>query len=197
MKRNIGLTITAGLGPVMFGVAVYYLAVSVWLPNINKQSAPTFDVQAVQATADPNRHEDPLITGYPTRIEAPSIGLNLPVADGFFYSNDQSWTLSDDKAHFATMTAQPNNQDGLTFIYGHNLPSVFKSLGNLKLGETVTLHTDNGHRFTYRYSYLNVTEPTDVSLFSYRGAPILVLQTCSGLWYQDRALQYFTLEEVI
>jgi hypothetical protein len=36
--------------------------------------------------------------------------------------------------------------------------------------------------------------PTDATLFEYKGKPILTIQTCSGVWYQNRQLFTFDLE---
>lgn len=137
------------------------------------------------------------VEGKPVRLVVPSLGIDVPVADGFYNSRSQTWTLSNNKAHFATeMTPQPNNQGGNTFIYGHNRPEVFARLGKLKVGEKATVYTDNSHVFTYVYRSAHETNPNDDSLFHYEGPPIMTLQTCSGLWYQNRLLMTFDLVEV-
>ena len=95
------------------------------------------------------------------------------------------------------MTAPSNNQSGNTFIYGHNRPAVFAKLSKLQIGETVKVYTDNNHTFTYKFRSAYETSPNDASLFEYDGAPILTLQTCSGLWDQNRYLMTFDLVGVI
>ncbi len=137
------------------------------------------------------------IEGKPTRMVIPSLDIDLSIADGIYHSQSQTWTLSNDKAHYALMTAQPNNQAGNTFIYGHNRPAVFARLSKLAVGQTVTIYTDTNRVFTYRYRSAYETNPNDSSVFSYQGPPILTLQTCSGLWYQNRYLMTFDLIGVI
>lgn len=150
----------------------------------------TPEVQSATKVVEP-------ISGKPVRLVIPSLGIDLTVADGIYNPSDQSWTLSKDKAHYALMTPQANNQEGNTFIYGHNRKEVFAKLATLNIGETVTVHTDNGHQFTYKYRSAHETNPYDDSLFNYQGPPILTLQTCSGLWYQNRYLMTFDLVEVV
>lgn len=198
MKTHIGLMVLAGLGPVLFLIALFYMLSRVDWPWAQVQpTAPAFDAPAVEAAADPGRYDVELISGQPSRIEIPSLDIKLAVAEGYFNMVNSSWTLSNDKAHFAVMTARPNNHAGNTFIYGHNLPQVFQRLTDLKLGDLAVVETANGHSFTYRYAYADVTDPTDLSPFVYEGAPVLTLQTCTGLWYQKRLLLYFTLIEVV
>lgn len=133
------------------------------------------------------------IAGKPARIEVPSLGIDLQVINGYYNSGDQSWTLTNDKAQYATMTPQANNISGNTFIYAHRLPGVFANLANIKPGEMVKIHTENGHMFEYTFRSAYETSPTDSSLFQYQGPPILTLQTCSGLWDQNRTLFTFDL----
>lgn len=136
------------------------------------------------------------VSGKPNFIQLPSRGISLEVAEGSFNRWSQSWTLSDDKAHWATNTMIANNQEGLTFIYGHNTERVFGALNNIQPGDTAIVRTDTGSTFTYKFRDSKEVAPTDVSLFNYKGAPVLVLQTCSGAWSEKRHLLTFDLVEV-
>lgn len=138
----------------------------------------------------------PTIQGRPVRIEIPALSIDLPVVDGHYNATRRSWTLSTNKAHYAVMTAPANDAGGNTFIYGHNLPKVFRKLSRIKLDDKATITTDNGHRFTYSFQGALETVPTDDALFHYQGEPILTVQTCSGAWYQNRQLFTFRLESV-
>jgi LPXTG-site transpeptidase (sortase) family protein len=100
-------------------------------------------------------------------------------------------------AQYATVTVQPNNKEGNTFIYAHNRVGVFHTLSRINVGDTVIITTDNGHTLTYKFRTSYETNPNDTSLFSYKGAPILTLQTCSGVWYQNRQLFTFDLVEAL
>jgi LPXTG-site transpeptidase (sortase) family protein len=144
-------------------------------------------------------HIDPpaqVISGKPVRIQIPALHIDLQVADGRYNAEDHSWTLSKDKAQYALNTPLANNSEGNTFIYGHNRKQVFSTLNRIKPGDRAIVTTDNGHRFTYTFRMAYETNPSDDSLFQYKGAPILTVQTCSGLWYQNRQLFTFNFENV-
>ncbi len=137
-----------------------------------------------------------VIAGMPTRIYIPSLDIDLPVIKGYYDASNLSWTLSNDSAQYATSTPQPNNVGGNTFIYAHNLPKLFDDLHKIKSGDIVIVQTDN-HKFYYKFRNAYETTPYDTSLLSYKGAPILTLQTCSGLWYQNRQLFTFDFVRVV
>ncbi len=141
--------------------------------------------------------EKATISGEPSHIDIPAAGISIEVAPGYYNQKSQTWTLSLNKAHYAVMTPPPNNASGNTFIYGHNRKEVFSKLLNVKKGDQAVVTTTNGHKFTYVMASRHDTSPTDSSLFDYKGAPILTLQTCSGFWYQNRSLFVFDLQKVV
>jgi LPXTG-site transpeptidase (sortase) family protein len=167
-----------------------------WQPLLQSLHQPVpLHVQA-QAVRPTTPVAPALIKGQPVRIVLPSLGLDLPVINGYYNTVSQTWTLTKDKAQFAVNTTPPNNQEGNTFIYGHNRVGVFETLYKLKLNDQVLVYTDTSHVFTYDYIGATVTNPNDSSLFTYQGPPVLTLQTCSGLWYQNRQMFHFNLERV-
>jgi LPXTG-site transpeptidase (sortase) family protein len=134
------------------------------------------------------------VSGRPVRIQIPSLSIDLNVAEGRYDSKSHTWTLSKDRAHYAVNTPLANNVEGNTFIYGHNRKAVFARLNRIKTGDVAIVTTDNGHKFTYKFRSAFETNPSDDSLFQYQGPPILTVQTCSGMWYQNR--QLFTFDFV-
>jgi LPXTG-site transpeptidase (sortase) family protein len=157
------------------------------------QTAPKQATVIAQAQASKMSPETPVerISGKPIRIKAPTIALDIPVVDGVYDASRQAWSLSSANAHYAVVTNPANNQAGNTFIYGHNRRSVFAALLKLQLGDKVQLETDNQKVFTYMLRQVVDVNPTDTSLFSYQGKPILTVQTCAGTWYEDRRLFTF------
>lgn len=139
---------------------------------------------------------EPTISGNPTHISIPSVGIELSVVPGYYYPKSNTWTLTLDKAQYGTMTAPPNNKSGDTFIYAHYRWGVFYKLPKIAEGAEAIITTDNGHTFTYKFRSSIITTPQDTSIFTYKGKPILVLQTCNGLWYQNRQLFTFDLVKV-
>lgn len=138
----------------------------------------------------------PTISGTPVRIDVPSVSISLKVIPGYYYSSSKSWTLSLNNAQYGVMAAPANNKGGATFIYAHYRKGVFLNLPKIQSGATAQVTTDNGHVFTYTFRASTVTSPEDTSLFNYQGKPVLILQTCSGVWYQNRQLFTFDLTKV-
>lgn len=138
----------------------------------------------------------PKIGGTPVRIAVPARNIDLTIIQGSFNQQTGEWTLSDIHAHFATNTSVANNKTGSTLVYGHDTMKVFKPLEQLAVGDLAYIYTDNGYKFTYRFRSAIDVPPTDTSIFSYQGAPILTLQTCSGILSQTRHLMTFDFTEV-
>ncbi len=138
-----------------------------------------------------------VIKGKPVRIVIPAVNIDVQIEDGIYYPRSKTWSLSLTKAEYALMTPEPNNQGGNTFIYGHNRKEVFNRLPGLPIGQEVTVYTDNNHVFTYKYRSHYETNPNDSGfLTNQQGPPTLTLQTCTGIWYQNRNLMTFDLVKV-
>lgn len=131
------------------------------------------------------------ITGHPLSLQIPSLGINLAVINGYHYTRSGEWTLTLDKAQFATNTMPPNNEEGNTLIYGHYRPEVFAYLHLIHPGSQATVTTQNGYQFKYEYTGTQTFDPRDTSIFAYKGSPRLTLQTCSGTFMQHRQMYYF------
>lgn len=133
------------------------------------------------------------ISGIPGHIDIPAVDISVNIEPGYYDKTTKTWTLSLDKAEYATITPEANNGNGNTFIYGHNRWSVFYKLLKAKPGDQAVVTTTNHHTFVYKMTARHDTNPNDDSLFRYQGPPIMTLQTCSGLWYQHRSLFVFNL----
>lgn len=175
---------------VCFGLAGWWLTgvtetpVLAYTPPIEKPKPAVF----VQST----------ISGKPISVHVPRLGIDLLIVDGAYDRATDSWTLTDDKAQFATMTDQPNDHSGNTFIYGHNTDRVFARLAGLVSGDIVQVKTANGHIFSYAYSGEQSVLPTNTSVLSDTSAtPRLTLMTCEGWLSQTRRIMYFDFKEVI
>jgi len=132
-----------------------------------------------------------LITGTPVALDISSLNMHLAIINGYYNSKNGEWTLTLDKAQYATVTVPPNNLSGNTLIYGHYRPEVFAYLHLIKPGAQATITTDNGYVFTYTYQSTEAFDPHDTSIFTYQGAPRLTIQTCSGTFMQHRQMYYF------
>lgn len=163
---------------------------SYWQADGFKYSAPANPTLRAKLAAQP------LISGLPEHIALPAVRISVDVAPGYYDKLNGSWSLSSTKAQYAVMTLPPNNKGGNTFIYGHALMNIFGRLLDARAGDLAIVTTYNHHTFTYKLVNQYDIRPNDTSLFNYRGAPILTLQTCSGMWYQNRRILVFSLESV-
>lgn len=139
-----------------------------------------------------------IIDGEPQTFIMERLGINLPIEYGYYDSNTNSWTVSDDAIYFGYGTALPNNQKGNTFLYGHNRDSVIAKLKDLVVGDEIIIVTKNGHSFKYYYVNDEYVKPNYIGvLHDNPETPRLTIMTCDGIWSLTRRLMYFELKEVI
>lgn len=184
-----------GLAVFVAGVAAMAPFAYIWHQNHQAlaQASHAIQVPAKAPLPDP---KPTLITGKPIRLQIPSLGFDLQVIDGSYNPKNGTWTLTLDKAQYALPSVQPNNEAGNTLIYGHYRPEVFAYLHLIKPGAKAYVLTDNGYKFSYTYQNTEAFDPTDTSIFLYQGAPRLTIQTCSGAYFQNRQMYYFTFDGV-
>lgn len=175
------------------GVLLLLPFITIWFRN---RAAVTNVSPLLTAPMIASPVEDAVFAGKPVRLVIPSLGIDIAVEDGAYNPENGAWTLSNDKAHFALPSVESNTSGGNTLIYGHNRKGVFALLKNLKTGDQAIVITDNGIMFTYKFRSAEDVAPYDTAIFGYEGPPQLTLQTCSGIWMQDRRLHYFDLVSV-
>jgi LPXTG-site transpeptidase (sortase) family protein len=179
----IGLVLFVGGFSLLTVYVRGHQAVTTVVPNVSA---------AAQITHSPN-----VIDGQPVRFQVPSLGMNLAVIPGYYDTKTGQWTLTRDKVQYAAITPEPNNESGNTFLYGHYRQQVFARLHLIKPGSEAIVTTSNNHVFYYKLRNVSVVNPNDsASIFNYSGKPILTVQTCTGLFFQNRQLFTFDLERV-
>ncbi len=157
-----------------------------WMHSRQALAAPTVQVPVTVLPVAPE-----VISGHPMHLSIPSVGVDLEIIDGTYNAQTGAWTLTTDKAQFATPTVEPNNFTGNTLVYGHYRKNVFSSLHTIQPGAQAVITTDNGYTFTYTYTSNETVDPADTSVFLYKGAPRLTVQTCTGAFFQNRQMFYF------
>ena len=140
--------------------------------------------------------EKVIFNGEPLSISIERLGIDLPIKNGVFNEETKDWTLSDDAVYYAQITALPNSQNGITFLYGHNNDKVLSATENLVVGDIAVIKTKNDHIFKYIYKN-DALVPPDLTSILYEASdtPRLVIMTCEGIWSQARRLMYFDLLE--
>lgn len=145
-----------------------------------------------QPAAKPYSAPKNSISGTPIGLSIPSLQMDLPVTDGHYDASTHGWTLTLDKVQYLTDSAKPNDTAGKTFLYGHYRANVFARLHTIQPGAVLSLTTDNGYRFNYRFESSFTTSPSDLSVLNNTKRPILYVQTCSGAFFQHRQIFVFT-----
>lgn len=133
-------------------------------------------------------------SGIPKHLSIPALKMEKVIEPGVYDQDRKIWQVSARGIHFATLSSPVNDLAGNTLIYGHNNKQVFGPLKRLINGDKAEIRTDNGFVFTYVFAGKSDTEPEDTSIFSYSGAPLLTLQTCSGIFNEIRTFYTFKLE---
>jgi LPXTG-site transpeptidase (sortase) family protein len=139
----------------------------------------------------------PIISGRPVRIIINSLGVDLPVDEGRYSGADGTWSLSGYHAQYAMLTPLANDDNGNTFLYGHNNKYVFGPLKKIAVGAQVQVYTDNNKIFYYNFSSTYAVAPDNTSVLDYQGPSILTIQTCSCIWNEQRQMYVFSFEKVV
>jgi LPXTG-site transpeptidase (sortase) family protein len=138
----------------------------------------------------------PILTGKPVRIVIPDVEIDLPIDEGRYNPADQSWSLSGYHAQYAMLTPLANNDNGNTFIYGHNNKYVFGPLKRINPGAIAKVYTDNNRVFSYTFQSTYAVTPDNTSILYYQGPSMLTVQTCSGAWNEQRQMYVFKFDKV-
>ncbi len=184
-------------------VTILYIAtlLFIWyalnpIAHYNHLTLPPADNSWVNAPIAPKSTTKKITVGRPVRIVIPSVGIDLPVDEGFYNSADNSWSLSGTHAQFAMPTSLANDDSGNTFLYGHNNKHVFGPLPKISLGDTALIYTDTNHIFTYTFMGAQNMKPEDTTVLEYKGPPIMTIQTCSGSLNEWRRMFTFKFDKV-
>ena len=173
-------------------VSLYVVIASVLWTVDHYVQAPRPVTGATTYKVIQTKQVDATISGQPAQIKIERLGITLPILDGAYNPVDDSWTLTDTAAHFATMTTQPNNKQGNTFIYGHNTQPVFEPVKDIVAGDLLTITTTNGHVFNYTYVNDVSVTPDQTSVLNPESAlPKLTLMTCEGIFSETRRIMHF------
>jgi LPXTG-site transpeptidase (sortase) family protein len=189
--NRIKILTMIGLTLLVSGITLLVYAGYSQNTKVKSLALPNTDSKSVTS------EQSAVIQGQPTRLVIPSIDINLEIVPGYYNEYSKTWDTSYDKVQYSTITSLPNNHSGNTFLYGHAVKEVFEELHSITNGALAIVKTDNDHTFYYKLSSQYVTDPLDDAIFDYQGAPILTIQTCTGLFYQNRQMFIFEFEKVV
>jgi LPXTG-site transpeptidase (sortase) family protein len=194
-------------------IRLYFFAILVYagiagfliMPTVQRmQTSQRVQTQLTQYLKQKQSHKavTPVpLSGTPVSISIERLGINLPVAPGYYNVSTQKWTL--DNHHVFTDNYTNTNptvsekQSKTTVIYGHDTPGVLVKTSELTHGDILTIDTQNGYQFRYYYDKSKVVPPNDTSVLREKNkGDSVILLTCTGAWYQSRRAMYFHLIDV-
>lgn len=132
-------------------------------------------------------------SGVPVHVEVLGTPINIAVDVGSYRPKSASWTVGSGAAFYADTTVPANNSNGTTLIYGHDTADVFGALPYISKQAIARVRTDSGLTFSYKYQSSRQVMPDDTSMLTDQGPPVLILQTCSGMFDSYRTLVTFRL----
>lgn len=179
-------------------VTIVLVAFPIYRDKLDKVEASRASIDAQQKLSGSKEASSTHISGNPSRIIIPRLGIDLQVISSQYDSAKLTWPVASDASNYAVNTAKNNDFEGKTLIYGHKTQGVFGKTKMISAGDEVFVYTDNNHIFRYTYAYDERVSPINTQLFaSLAGKPGLVLMTCDGTWDQQRRIMFFELSEAI
>lgn len=113
----------------------------------------------------------------PTRIIIPSLNIDIPVKEAKVV--DGYWEVFDDRAGFGLGSAYPEDDKGNQVIFAHARQGLFLPLKEIKLGQSITVLTED-RWYSYTVEELKEVTPDQLEVIAPTKDPVLTLYTCSG-----------------
>lgn len=172
-----------------------FLAVIIASPFISREIVSKSNVEKVTALTQELAATKPTEAAFSemaTALKIVRIGVDVPVIAGGYNLTSQTWDLSGDKAHLATMTDPINNTGGFSFIYGHNNKNVLGKTKQLLKNDVLVIFTTSGRKVYYAYDYDTEVKPDQTTILTEGRKPNYVaIMTCTGIYDQNRRVMYF------
>lgn len=141
------------------------------LNNIPQNLRPALQNQAQTRTISYNVEPQP---GEPAYIDIPQLDIN----QGTVWRGADWETLQAGMGWYQNGATLSNGQN--IVIVGHNdiYGEIFKNLADLNQGDEFIVYDNNGRSYTYRVTYEEVVEPTEVRVLDPNSGSDLTLITC-------------------
>lgn len=113
----------------------------------------------------------------PTRIQIPSVNMDLPVSETAIRNG--VWDIAGDSISHLTISARPREK-GAIILYGHNTNDRFGPIRWLTKGKSIELLSGDGKRHEYTIEKTVEVNANQVSVLLSQKGETLILYTCSG-----------------
>jgi LPXTG-site transpeptidase (sortase) family protein len=119
---------------------------------------------------------------YPTKIQIPTIGVELPIIPSLFVDN--SYQTTKDGVSYLTTSPIPGTP-GNSVMYGHNWPNLLGDLHRVKPGDHIIV-TQGEKQTTFTVIFTSVVHPNETHIQQNSPDTRLTLYTCTGLFDTKR-----------
>jgi LPXTG-site transpeptidase (sortase) family protein len=189
---------------VLLFTALFYAVVALLaaMPSISRALTEKQVHQQLLVAERVSTHATPVATvasatGLPVQLSIKRLGINFPVAKGYYNSASLKWTL-DSNHVFVNAYTNPDpvigaNQTTDVVLYGHNFNNVLGKTTEMVPGDILSLRTDTGYQFNYYFVKSEAVNPNTTNILSLNSKQYpVMLVTCTGIFDQVRRVMYFT-----
>lgn len=122
---------------------------------------------------------EPVVTEQknPNRISINSINVDLPIFKSTI--KNKKWEVVDNGVSYLEDSVVPG-QLGNSILYGHNWTNLLGNLINIKTGDLIVIHYDDGSKNDFILTLIQEVEPSNVSILENTNDKRITLYTCSG-----------------
>lgn len=110
-------------------------------------------------------------------IQIPSIGIDNNVTGSSIRNG--IWQTSRTGVSHLAVSANPG-EPGNIILYGHNSPTIFKTLLHIKIGQPIYVITADGKTHVYKTEKIAIVSPSDITSVQASDHEILTVYTCTG-----------------
>jgi len=89
------------------------------------------------------------------------------------------WGVNPNLATYLPVSAAPG-QPGNTIIYGHNKQNVMGKLRQIKVGQSISILSEDGSQHLYRVTNIQTVDTSRTDLLTQTDHELLTLYTCTG-----------------
>ncbi len=145
----------------------------------------------------PEDKPEPVITDVPIAAKIERLNLDLKIKAGGYDPQLGGWMLDDKKLLFATETFLPNDNTGVTLIYGRNAADVLQKTTKLKPDDKLAIMTEHGYRFEYVYENEEMIDLKSQEILNRQAdKPQLLLVSFGGVLADHGRLMVFDFVKV-
>ncbi len=134
-------------------------------------------------TAQEDIVSPPLNTEEPLLIFLPKVNISLPIYPTEI--KDRKWPTTESGVSYIKDSGKLGISGNLV-MYGHNWKKLLGSLKHSKVGDTLSIFSNQNKNHFYVIKYVATVDAKDISILADTSAERITLYTCTGLFDSQR-----------